>query len=110
MDAIRQEMKNVRKSFKIHDGDPNELIGYQEIKLHLIYDVKMAENFRRKARLVAGGHRTKPPAAITYSSVVSRDSVRICLFLAALNDIDILCGDIQNAYLTAPNKEKYGVV
>ena len=66
----------------------------------------MAENFRRKARLVAGGHRTKPPAAITYSSVVSRDSVRFCLLLAALNDIEILCGDIQNAYLTAPNKEK----
>ena len=72
----------------------------------MIYDVKLSENFRRKARYVAGGHKTKPPAAVTYSSVVSRDSVRIALLLAGLNGLDILCGDIQNAYLTAPNKEK----
>ena len=61
MDAIRQDMKNVRIAFKNHDGDPNELIGYQDIELHLIFDIKMAENFRRKARLVTGG----PPYEIT---------------------------------------------
>ena len=72
----------------------------------MIFDIKLSENFRRKARYVAGGHKTKPPAAVTYSSVVSRDSVRIALLLAGLNELDILCGDIQNAYLTAPNKEK----
>ena len=43
---------------------------------------------------------------MTYSSVVSRDSVRIALLLAGINELDILCGDIQNNYLTAPNKEK----
>ena len=32
--------------------------------------------------------------------------MRLCLLLAALLEIDVLCGDIQNAYLTAPNKEK----
>ena len=32
--------------------------------------------------------------------------MRICLTLAALNDLKVLSGDIQNAYLTAPNKEK----
>jgi hypothetical protein len=35
---------------------------------------KMGENFRRKARFVADGHKTKTPAALCYSSVVSRDS------------------------------------
>ena len=29
--------------------------GYQQIKCHMIFDVKMGENFRRKARFVAGG-------------------------------------------------------
>ena len=105
-DAIEQEMRNVRIAFEEYEGNPEELIGFQEIKCHMIFDVKLGENFRRKARYVAGGHATKTPASVTYSSVVSRDSVRLCLLLAALNGLDILSGDIQNAYLTAPNREK----
>jgi hypothetical protein len=67
----------------------------------------MGENFRRKARLVADGHKTATPASITYSSVVSRDSVHIALTIAALNDLQILACDILNAYLTAPCREKF---
>jgi Reverse transcriptase (RNA-dependent DNA polymerase) len=55
---------------------------------------------------VAGGHVTEPPAAITYASVVSRESVRLGLLIAALNDLPILAADIQNAYLTSPCQEK----
>ena len=36
----------------------------------------------------------------------SRDSVRLAFLAAALNDLDVLAADIQNAYLTAPTKEK----
>lgn len=43
---------------------------------------------------------------MTYSSVISRDSVCICLLLAALNGLNIKYADIKNAYLTAPAKEK----
>ena len=64
----------------------------------------------RKSRLVAGGHRHKDvPSYETYSSVVSRDSVRIILTIAALNNLNILAADIGNAYLNAPNKEKVHV-
>jgi hypothetical protein len=70
----------------------------------MIFDVKM--DFTRKARFVAGGHMTNPPAAITNSGVVSRDSVRIAFLLAALNDVDLLATDIGNAYLNAPAREK----
>jgi hypothetical protein len=97
-------MKNVQPAFNFLDeGDcaPN---GYQKIKLHMIFDVKM--DFTRKARLVAGGHMTDTPASLTYSSVVSRDSVRLGLLLAALNDLDVLSCDIGNAYLNAPCREK----
>jgi hypothetical protein len=66
----------------------------------------MGENFRRKARLVANGNETESPAALTYSSVVSRDSVRIALLVASLNDLQLLSCDIQNAYLTADCREK----
>ena len=58
------------------------LRGHQEIKCHIIFDVKM--DFTRKARFVAGGHMTETPPSITYSSVVSRESVKIA-FLQLLH-------------------------
>ena len=81
-------------------------VGYQQVKCHLVFDVKMGENFRRKARFVAGGHTTEVPSTLTYASVVSRDSVRIALTIAALNDLKVMACDIQNAYLTADCREK----
>ena len=49
---------------------------------------------------------TEAPATLTYASVVSRETVRIALTLAALNDVEVKASDIQNAYLTAPVTEK----
>ena len=66
----------------------------------------MGENFRRKARLVAGGHTTATPNTLTYYSIVSRDSMRIAFTIAALYNLSVLACDIQNAYLTAPCREK----
>jgi hypothetical protein len=80
-------------------------IGYQKIPCHTIFDVKM-ETFRQKARLVAGGHRTKAPTTITYASVVSCETVHLALTIASLNDLKVLVGDVLNAYITAPVKEK----
>ena len=89
-------MKNVDIAFELYDGDTNDLTaeGYQFVKCHMIYDIKMGENFRRKARMVAGGHMTEAPSSVTYSSVVSRDSVRIALTIAALNGLSTLTRDI----------------
>ena len=103
-DAIEKEMSNVRVAFKFSDGDLVP-IGYKKIPLHMVFDVKMM-TLTRKARLVGGGHKTDPPKDAVYSSVVSRESVRLAFLAAALNDLDILAADIQNAYLTAPTKEK----
>ena len=111
-DAILKEMKNVRPAFEAWEKSKEDIpIGFQEIKCHLIFDVKMGENFRRKARFVAGGHTTEiPDSIITYSSVVSRDSVRIALTIAALNGLKVMACDIQNAYLTADCREKIWTV
>ena len=79
---------------------------FQEIKCHMIFDVKIGENFCRKARLVAGRHTTDAPATLAYSSVISHDSVRISLTIAALNGLEVMACDIQNAYLTADCREK----
>ena len=109
--AIDKELGKIKVAWEARDDlTPEEvrmgkgLIGYTEIKCHMIFDVKM--DFTRKARFVAGGHMTDAPISITYSSVVSRDSVRIAFLYAALNDLDILTCDISNAYLNAPCREK----
>ena len=95
-------MKYVRPEFEVFEGRKEDLpIGYQIIKCHMIFDVKLGENFRRKSRLVGGGHMTTAPTSATYSSVVLCDSLRIALMVTALNGLDILACDIQNAYLTA---------
>ena len=104
-DAIAKEMKNVRVAFKILDDGEVVPRDHQWIRCHMIFDVKM-EDFRRKARFVAGGHMTKAPATMTYASVVSRETVRIALTLAALNGLQVKCGDVLNAYITAPVTEK----
>jgi hypothetical protein len=106
MDAVRLEMQNVCIAFEVYNGDTNDLVGYQKISGHLVFDVKLGENFRRKARYCADGHKTQSPASITYSTAVSRDSVRIILTIAVLNDLEVLGADVQNAFLRAPNKEK----
>ena len=95
-DAINEEMKKIKEmeAFKIYNGKPEDLFGYKQISTHMIFDIKLGENFRRKARLVADGHKTDPPSSVTYSSVVSRDSVRICLPIAALNDLDLQAAEM----------------
>ena len=106
-DTICKEMHNVWPAFEVFEGTKDQLpVGYQFMKCHMIFDVKFGENFRHKARLVAGGHMTETLATLTYSSGVSHDSVWIALTLAALNDLQVMSCDIQNAYLTADCREK----
>ena len=105
-----KEMNNVQPAFEEWEGTASKIYAsYQEVTCHMIFDVKMLDSngtLRRKARYVAGGHTTETPAALTYASVVSRDSVRIALTIDAVNGLDILSCDIHNAYLTAQCREK----
>ena len=108
-DAINKEMKNVLVAFKLLKEGEVPLPGSKRIPYHIIFDARF--DLTRKARLVAGGHMHKDvPSYDTYSSVVSRDSVRMLLMIAALNDLDVLSADIGNAYLNARNKERVHVI
>ena len=49
---------------------------------------------------------TTAPAAVTYASVVSRETFCIDLTLVALNGLEVKCGDFLNAYITASVKQK----
>jgi len=103
-DAIDKEMKNVLPAFKFTDDDQIP-VGFKHITCHMIFDVKMV-GLVRKARFVAGGHLTDPPVESVYSSVVTRESVRIMFLTAALNDLDLLGADVQNAYINTKTEEK----
>ena len=112
-DALKKEMGNVKIAFRAHEkhtyeevkkGLAPELKGYTEIECHVVFDIKL--DFTRKARFVAGGHKAEAPACMTYSSVVSRDSVRLAFMIAALNDLEVSSTDIGNAYLNAECREK----
>ena len=60
-------MANVRLAFEIFDGETSDITpGYQQVKCNVIFDIKMGENFRCKARMVAGGNTTETPAVLTY--------------------------------------------
>ena len=109
---MNKEMSKVKVAWKADEKftteknrcqKTNEYISFQEIGCHLIFDVKM--DFTRKARFFAGGHTTEAPSAITDSSVVSRDSVRLVFMIAALNGLDIMSCNMENAYLNATNRE-----
>lgn len=114
-DALKKEINKVSVAWEVYsgnltpqevrDGKASDLIGYQEIGCHMIFDVKMSD-LARKCRFVAGGHTTEAPASLTYSSVVSRDSVRIAFLIAAMNNLDVQMCDVTNAYLNAPCREK----
>jgi len=76
---------------------------YKKIRVHLIFDVK--HDGRHKARLVADGHLTDVPDGSVYSRVVSLRGLRMLLFIAELNGIEIWGMDIGNAYLEALTSE-----
>ena len=81
----------------------------KEINYHFVFDVKMV--LTRKARLVTGGysylHSSKNT---TFSTVASREGVRLIYMLASLNNLNLFAGDIFNAYLNASLREKCHVM
>ena len=92
----------------INHGSNKPPDGYKKIKVHLIFDIK--HDGRNKARCVADGHLTDIPVDSVYSRVVSLRGLRMMLFLAKLNKLDIWATDIGNAYLEATTCEKVYIV
>ena len=89
-------MANVRVDFEVlkevtTDQMREEKVkpGFKYIGIHMIFDIKMDGNFARKSRLVACGHNTAPPFSITYSIVVTRESVRLEFLVSGLRNLYI---------------------
>lgn len=107
-DAMNKEMSNNSVAFEIKEDDEPLPVGYTLQSGHMVFDVKM--DLTRKARWVLDGHKTSDVDGSTYAGVVSRESVRIVLTYAALNDLDVWAADIQNAYLQAPTSQKHYII
>ena len=98
-------MRNVSIVFEFMKPREKPPADHAYLPCHMVFDVKM--DFTSKARYVADGHLTPDPIASTYAAIVLRESVWIALTYAALNDMEIMATDIENAYLPAPTTEKY---
>ena len=100
-DAMKLEMGTLIDlecfEFKEKGYDPGE--GWQKTTLHIVFDVK--QDFRRKARLVAGGHLVDILDHQVYASTVKSISVQLLHMIAHKADLKQLCGDITNAFVTA---------
>ena len=57
--GIEEEIERAKTAVAESTISPENLVGYQEIYLHMILDTNIRENFRRKYRLVAGGTQDK---------------------------------------------------
>ena len=69
-------MNNVQVTFDVKYEGEVAPVGYQEIRCDPIFDIK-STTLTQKVRFFAGGHTMDTPTAMSYASVVSRDSVRI---------------------------------
>ena len=101
-------MVNVGIAFEILEKEKAIPPGWSKVTGHIIFDCKM--DMTRKARWVLDGHKTPDPVHSTYAGVVSREKVRIALTYAALNNLDVTCADIRNAYLHASSSQKDYIV
>ena len=99
-----QVFKEYGKAVYEKDRIGNAPKGYHEIRVHFVFDVKHCGKF--KARLVADGHLTKEPNESVCSGVVSLRNLRLAMFLAELNNLQLWGADVGNPYLRALTKEK----
>ena len=90
--------------FKCIDDGSRLPIRFNKTKRHLIFDVKF--DLSKKPRYIGSGNLTQVSAFMSYSRVVSRESVRIIFLIAALNYLDRNMCDIGNAYVIAETRER----
>lgn len=98
-EAIEKEVGQLLdyKTFQIlarGEKAPND---HTRVPLILCFNTK--HDGRCKARIVAGGHVTDPGNEDVFSSVVSPECVRVVIFVAEHNGLDVWGGNFGNAYL-----------
>ena len=109
-DSEKAEIAQLKEydTFIDHGKHGKAPAGFKKIMTFFIYAVK--HDGRHKSRLVAGGHMTEVPIESVYSGVVSLKGLRLIMFLAELNHLEIWATDVGNAYLEAKTQEKVFII
>ena len=105
LQTLRQRVQNVTNSNQQNSKDASKPSISSASKEGDLLDSLQLKDESLSNKLQYIGHLTEVPAAMTYSSVVSRDSVRIMFLIAALNDLDMRMCDMGNAYLNVETGE-----
>jgi hypothetical protein len=102
--AIIKEMKNNAVAFKFLEPVAHVPVGSRWVPFHMIFDVKVDPTC--KVWFIAGGHWAYAPTQLTYSSVITLESVCLAFLITALNDLEILSAEIGNIY-SPPVMKRY---
>ena len=82
-EAIKTKLDQISSynTFKDHGMNTPPPKDFKRVPVHFVFDVKF--ELRRKARLVAGSHLTKPIFYdAPYNRIASLKCIRTCIFLA----------------------------
>ena len=107
-DAIDLEIEQIKeyKIFKDHGKavyEQGKVISapkeYQKIRVCFVFDVKHSGKFK-------ANHLTKEPNETVYSGVVFLQNLRLAMFLAELNGLQLWGADVRNANLQPLTEEQ----
>ena len=100
-DAILKEIAALimHECFDFKTPDYKPSTGYQYCRLNLIYDIK--PDLTYKARLVCDGSQVDPRGLSTRATVVKNISVRLLDVIADAQHLEVMVGDIGNAFIQA---------
>ena len=91
-----QSLNNL-ECFEFQPKDYSPAIEYKKTRPMMIMNIK--QDLRHKCRLVAGGHFIDALNHDIYSATVKSISVKLLQMIAHKANLEILCGNIGNAYV-----------
>ena len=91
-DVINREIENMKVAFDILDDGSKILFCHNKMHSDLVFDSHIALEY--KACWVKDGHKTPQPQWNTFSGAVSRESYRVALTHATLNNVPICTCDV----------------
>eukprot|EP00957_Ditylum_brightwellii_P094735 7214569-Ditylum_brightwellii.AAC.1 len=105
-DAMAKEVHALQDMdcFEFREQGNKPGVDFQKTMLCMVFDCKQDE--RRKARLIVGGHLIVLLDHNIYSSTVKGIGIHLLHVLAHSAKLDVLCGNIGNAYVNAYTTEK----
>ena len=105
-DAIQKELNELMlyNTFRVLSRGERAPRGFHFVPMHLVFDVK--HDGRHKARYVMNGSVTEPSEGDVFSPVVGMENIKILLFIAVYNNLQVRMADVTCAYLQADTREK----